>query len=50
MTCVAVHAMTGDVWVFVNACYGLIIFIRDLHPNVGLFWYLPACRFDSRQG
>ncbi|KAI8364651.1 GPI transamidase subunit PIG-U [Radiomyces spectabilis] len=34
-------------WDFINATYGVIIFLRDLTPNVGMFWYFFIEMFEQ---
>jgi len=34
-------------WSFLSATYGVIIFLSDLTPNVGLFWYFFIEMFDQ---
>ncbi|KAI8826249.1 GPI transamidase subunit PIG-U [Fimicolochytrium jonesii] len=34
-------------WDFLNATYGVILFVPDLTPNIGLFWYFFTEMFDS---
>ncbi|KAI7892047.1 GPI transamidase-like protein component PIG-U [Mucor mucedo] len=34
-------------WDFVNSTYGTIIFVTDLTPNVGMFWYFFIEIFDQ---
>ncbi|RUP48956.1 hypothetical protein BC936DRAFT_143574 [Jimgerdemannia flammicorona] len=34
-------------WDFMGATYGVIIFLSDLTPNVGLFWYFFIEMFDQ---
>ncbi|GAA5800984.1 hypothetical protein HPULCUR_006424 [Helicostylum pulchrum] len=37
---------TGS-WDFINSTYGTIIFVTDLTPNVGMFWYFFIEIFDQ---
>ncbi|CAO3599059.1 unnamed protein product [Absidia cylindrospora] len=37
---------TGS-WGFLNATYGVILFLPDLTPNVGMFWYFFIEIFDQ---
>ncbi|KAI8339751.1 GPI transamidase subunit PIG-U [Chlamydoabsidia padenii] len=34
-------------WDFINATYGVILFLPDLTPNVGMFWYFFIEIFDQ---
>ncbi|KAI8099917.1 GPI transamidase subunit PIG-U [Halteromyces radiatus] len=34
-------------WEFLNATYGVILFLPDLTPNVGMFWYFFIEIFDQ---
>ncbi|KAJ3305567.1 hypothetical protein HDV03_001433 [Kappamyces sp. JEL0829] len=38
--------LVGD-WSFIRATYGVLIFVDDLRPNVGLFWYFFMEVFDQ---
>ncbi|KAI8097809.1 GPI transamidase subunit PIG-U [Gilbertella persicaria] len=38
--------LTGS-WDFIHATYGIIIFVSDLTPNVGMFWYFFIEIFDQ---
>ena len=39
--------ITGDLWEFINSCYGFQLTVPDLTPNVGLWWYFLTEIFDS---
>lgn len=38
--------ITGNVWEFIESCYGMQITVPDLTPNVGLWWYFFIEIFD----
>jgi GPI-anchor transamidase subunit U len=44
---VASAAVTGGSWAFVDATYLFVLRVRDLTPNIGLFWYLMAEIFSE---
>ncbi|OZJ05009.1 hypothetical protein BZG36_02155 [Bifiguratus adelaidae] len=40
------YVFTGS-WKFMGSTYGVIIFLKDLTPNIGLFWYFFIEMFDQ---
>ncbi|KAI8900302.1 GPI transamidase subunit PIG-U [Globomyces pollinis-pini] len=40
------YLLIGD-WSFIEATYSVIIFVNDLRPNVGLFWYFNMEVFEQ---
>lgn len=39
------HQTVGS-WNFMNAFYGTLFFVRDLQPNMGVYWYFVIEMFD----
>ncbi|KAI8997431.1 GPI transamidase subunit PIG-U [Pilobolus umbonatus] len=40
------YLLTGS-WDFIHSCYGTILFVSDLTPNIGMFWYFFIEIFDQ---